>query len=147
MVLAGLMAAAAAVASIWPQTLRRLPHADVVDPSHSFGLATCSYVGPHGHLLWQFGVPAGVTALAVMPNQFVWALLWCAPLAIFFRPRRVGWALLAIFAVLFVATWLWLDGSAETLSVFCWLGISVHGYALALPWLVPEPTSHHDKHE
>ncbi|KNC52736.1 uncharacterized protein AMSG_08614 [Thecamonas trahens ATCC 50062] len=143
--LACIVAAAAAVASIWPQALVRLSHADVIDASHSFGVATCSFVGPHGHLLWQFGVPAGIATMAVMPNQFVWALLWCAPLALFFRPRRVGWILLAIFAVLFGATWLWLDGSAETLSVFCWLGIAVHGYALALPWLAPERPSFHLK--
>lgn len=101
---------------------------------------TCTMEGPGGHLMWRFS--ASLLSLVLLPNQFVYFLLFFLPLVLFYRPFSLGGVLGLVMCALLTITFAYLR-SAEAFSVFCWQGLFVHLWVLFYPYLFPQPQHSH----
>lgn len=103
---------------------------------HMGGAHTCTYEGPSGHLLWKFAVGNAHT-LALLPNLFVYFILFVVPLALFYRPWGLGVTISTSLIGIAIVSALWLQ-TAEFFSVYCWQGIVLHAVFVFVSY-IPHP--------
>ena len=118
-------------------SLSSLSAETIADPSSLYSNRTCTYVGPHNHLLWQFAMEDITVPQVVEAAYFVLGLAW-----LFYRPFSLGASFFASFNYLLVANMYYFDGiKPEAYSVWCLQGVFIYLFFLFEP-ILPFGTPH-----
>ena len=98
----------------------------IADPTSLYSNRTCTFVGPHGHLLWQFAMSDLTVPQVVEAVYFVLGLTW-----LLYRPFAIGASFFVCFNALLIGNLVYFEGNnPEAYSVWCWQGASLTLYPL-----------------
>lgn len=111
--------------------LNHLTIQEINDPNIIFSNKTCTYVGPYGHLLWQFSMTDLFIPNIVEASYFILSLSW-----FLYKPFKIG----ALFFIglngLLIANMIFFNGSKESYSVWCWQAIFIYLFFIFEPILL-----------
>mmetsp|Transcript_22750 Transcript_22750/g.49848 ORF Transcript_22750/g.49848 Transcript_22750/m.49848 type:complete len:257 (+) Transcript_22750:73-843(+) len=103
----------------------------IADPKSLYSNRTCTFVGPHGHLLWQFAMEDLTVPEVVEAAYFILGLSW-----FLYRPFAIGATFFVCFNALLIGNLVYFEGNKpESYSVWCWQGIFIYLFVLVEPWL------------
>jgi len=100
------------------------------------GKITCAYLGSNGHLLWKFKSHSA-SAGNWFPNSFAYMFIGMIFPIIYHRPWMDAGFISLLMFVEFVLAFLYFK-TAEAYSVWCWLGLTVHLWAVSYPFVYPK---------
>jgi len=93
---------------------------------------TCSYVGPRGHLLWQFKVGSLAIPAAVEAGYFVLSFSW-----FLYKPLSLGASFFIGLNAMLVGNFVYFSGSKEAYSVWCWEALFIYLFVVIEPYVFP----------
>jgi hypothetical protein len=108
----------------------KLDSTTIADPNSLYSNRTCTFVGPHGHLLWQFSVNALKGPETIETSYFILSLTW-----FMYRPFVIGATFFLGINGLLVGNMLYFDGSKEMYSVWCWQAVFIYFFFVVEPWV------------
>mmetsp|Transcript_16656 Transcript_16656/g.28108 ORF Transcript_16656/g.28108 Transcript_16656/m.28108 type:complete len:263 (+) Transcript_16656:381-1169(+) len=117
-----------------PAGSNKLDREVVLSADSLYSDSTCTFVGPNGHLLWQFSINDLLVPSTIEAGYFALSLTW-----LLYKPFKVGSAFFVLLNGMLAANMWYFRGSKESYSVWCWQAVAIYLFFIVEPYVLETP--------